>query len=215
MDSIEPQHLRNPGAQASRVATIREPGATGETPDAPAPVPAGSATMLWLVRDSPYIVMLLLALAGVVLRMPVIYWVILMPVFGGISIGEGWRHYAAGADRLRLVYGVALNWCALLLAVYLLYNGGVAGVMNANATSLAMMTLLALGTFTAGVHARAWRMCAVGGLLFLTVPGLGWLDQSPLLIVAVIVAIAALGGATWWLTQWRSGAAVPSGSVSR
>jgi len=57
----------------------------------------------------------------------------------------------------------------------------VEGVLNANSTSLAMMILLALGTFVAGVQASSWRICAVGGVLFLVVPGLGWLDQSPLL----------------------------------
>ena len=38
--------------------------------------------------------------------------------------------------------------------------------MNPNATSLGMMTLLALGTFVAGVQARVWQICAVGGVLF-------------------------------------------------
>jgi hypothetical protein len=157
--------------------------------------------------------MLLLALAGVVLRLPVLYWVVLIPVFGGISIADGWRHFSPGGDRLRLVYGVALNWCALLLAVWLLYSGGVTGVMNANGTALAMMTLLALGTFIAGVHARVWRLCAIGGLLFLAVPGLGWLDQSPLLILAALGVIVVLGGATWWLIQWPNDTA--SGTPSR
>ncbi|HME23105.1 MAG TPA: hypothetical protein VKI44_17540, partial [Acetobacteraceae bacterium] len=82
-----------------------------------------------------------------------------------------------------LVYRVALDWCAVLLAIYLLYNGGVKGVMNVNANSLAMVNLLALGTFVAGVQARVWQICAVGCVLFLVVPGLGWLDQSPLLLV--------------------------------
>ncbi len=39
----------------------------------------------------------------------------------------------------------------------LLSNDGVRGVMNANATSVSMMTLLALGTFVAGVQARVYR----------------------------------------------------------
>src|SRR5208337_2117539 len=57
---------------------------------------------------------------------------------------------------------VALDWCALLLALYLLSNSDVQAVMNVNARSLAMVTLLALGTFVVGVQARVWRICAVG-----------------------------------------------------
>jgi hypothetical protein len=89
----------------------------------------------------------------------------------------------------------------VLLAVYLLYNSGVQGVLNANATSLAMMTLLGLGTFVAGVQARVWEICIVGVVLFAAVPGLGWLDQSPLLLTVAACSILALAGAAWWFTR--------------
>jgi hypothetical protein len=165
------------------------------------PVVARHAVVRWLVHDSPYIAMLLLALTAVILRLPVIYWVILVPVFGVISGAEGWRHFTGRSDRLNLLCALALNWCALLLAILLLFDTGVQGVTNANSTSLAMMILLALGTFVAGVQAHVWQICAVGGLLFLAVPGLGWLDQSPLLIAAAVLAVIALGGLGWWVSQ--------------
>ena len=154
-----------------------------------------------LIYDLPYAAMLALALAGVVFRLPVVYWVILTPVFGIISVAEGWNHFANRHERLGLIWRLALDWCAVLLAVYLLYNSGVQGVLNANATSLAMMTLLALGTFVAGVQARVWEICSVGGVLFAAVPGLGWLDQSPLLLAFAACVILALVGAAWWVTR--------------
>jgi hypothetical protein len=166
----------------------------------PVTTPPRSAVLEWFLHDIFYIAMLVLALVGVVFRLPVSYWVILMPVFGVITIAEGWKHFADKAERLGLVYRVGLNWCALLLAMYLLSNSGVSGVMNANATSLSMMTLLALGTFVAGVQARVWQICGVGSVLFLAVPGLGWLDQSPLLITAATGLIVAMGGLAWWVT---------------
>jgi hypothetical protein len=166
-----------------------------------APAPTQSVAMQWFLHDIFYIAMLVLALVGVIFRLPVSYWVILIPVFGVITIAEGWRHFPDRTERLGLVYRVGLNWCALLLAIYLLSNTGVSGVMNANATSLSMMTLLALGTFVAGVQARVWQICAVGSLLFLTVPGLGWLDQSPLLLTAATGLMVALGGLAWWVTR--------------
>jgi hypothetical protein len=145
--------------------------------------------------------MLLLALAGVILRLPVIYWVILMPVFGTISIVAGWPHATTRQARIDLLVGLALCWAALLLSVWLLFSGGVQGVLNANASSLAMMTLLALGTFVAGVQARVWRICAVGVVLFAAVPGLGWLDQSPLMWTVATIVIVAIGGAVWWVME--------------
>ncbi len=163
--------------------------------------PAKSAVLQWFLHDVFFIAMLALALVGVVFRLPVSYWVILMPVFAVITVAEGWSHFADRAERLALMYRVGLNWCALLLALYLLSNTGVTGVMNANATSLAIMTLLALGTFVAGVQSRVWQICAVGGVLFLAVPGLGWLDQSPLLLTAATALIVALGGLAWWVAN--------------
>lgn len=172
--------------------------------------PHMSIPVQWLLHDSPFIAMLLLALAGLVLRLPVTYWVILIPVFGVISIIAGWRHFETRQARVGLVYSLALHWCALMLAIYLLYNSGVQGVLNANANSLAMLILLALGTFVAGVQAKVWRICAVGAALFLAVPGLGWLDQSPLLLTGATLIIIAFGGFAWWVTQRQKEALKPA-----
>jgi hypothetical protein len=170
--------------------------------DGDLPVSKRSAALKWFLHDILYIAMLSMALVGVIFRFPVTYWVILTPIFGVISVVEGWRHFVNRSEHLGLIYRLALIWCAVLLAVYLVHhNGGVQGVMNANATSLAIVTLLALGTFVAGVQARVWQICAVGGILFLAVPGLGWLDQSPLLLAGVTVLIVALGGLVWWASQ--------------
>jgi len=162
----------------------------------------------WLYNDIFYIAMLLLALVGVVLRLSVTYWVVLTPVFGLISIIEGWSHFRTRSERLGLTFRVAAIWCALLLSIYLLYDSSVQSVMNVNATSLAMITLLALGTFVAGIEARVWQICAVGGLLFLSVPGVGWLAMSPLLLTGAAIVIIACGGLFWWIGQGQS--AIPA-----
>jgi hypothetical protein len=179
-----------------------------KAPSGAARVGAGGAprrpgVQRWLLHDSPYLAMLVLESVGIVLRLPVIYWVVITPVFAGISIFEGWRHFGDKAGSIGFMARQALDWCALLLAIFLLSNSGVQGVMNANATSLAMMILLALGTFVAGVQARVWQICAVGGVLFLAAPGLGWLDQSPLLLMAGACAVVALAGLAWWFTVGR------------
>ena len=164
-------------------------------------VPERSVALKWFLHDILFIAMLALTLIGVIFRLPITYWVILTPLFGIISVIEGWKHFVTRGERLGLVYRLAAIWCALLLAIYLIHNGGVQGEMNANSTSLAVITLLALGTVAAGIQARVWQICAVGGILFATVPGLGWLDQSPLLLAAVTVLIVTAGGLVWWASQ--------------
>lgn len=161
----------------------------------------------WLVQDSPYIAMLLLALFGVTFHMPATYWVVLTPAFGVICVAAGWRHFKRQEDRLQLAYTQALSWLALIFTIYVLYNNVVQGVLNSSATSLAMMALLALGTFVAGLQSRVWRICAVGGILLLAVPAMGWLEQSALLIAVVILAIIAVGFLTWWVGQRQWGGA--------
>jgi hypothetical protein len=168
-----------------------------------------SISIRWLLHDLPFIIMLMLAVVGLAFRLPVAYWFILVPVFSIISIVAGWRHFQTRQERVSLVYSLALDWFALMVAVYLLYNRDVRNVLNANADSLTMMILLALGTFVAGVQAKVWRICAVGAALFLAVPAVGWLDQSPLLLSAITVVIIAIGGLIWWISQRQQDAARP------
>jgi len=160
----------------------------------------------WLVQDSPYIAMLALALAGVTFHLPAGYWAVLTPIFGGICVAEGWRHFATPEGRMQLVYTQALSWLALIFTVYILFSTVVQNVVNINATSLAMMALLALGTFMAGLLSRVWRICAVGAIMLVAVPAMGWLEQSALLVTVAVLAVVAVGFGTWWVGQRRHAA---------
>jgi hypothetical protein len=163
-----------------------------------------SAALRWAAQDSPYIIMLLLGFVGVILRLPVSFWVVLTPVFGVICTIAGWHQFETNRERVQMAITQGLNWFALIFAIYVLFNNVVKGEMNSNATSLAMMTLLALGTFTAGLQARVWRICAVGGILFVAVPSMGWLDQSAVLLSAAALVVLGIGALTWWLEQRQS-----------
>ncbi len=164
--------------------------------DAP---PRRSTFLSWLRHDSPYIAMLVFILVGVTLRMEVGYWVALTPVFAVTCVITGWSHFETREARMQLVCAQALDWFALIVATYVLYNSSVDAVLNANASALAVMTLLALGTFVAGVQARVWRICAVGAVLIAAVPTIGWIDQSATLLVAGFLALVAMGGLVWWV----------------
>lgn len=169
---------------------------------APAAAPPRRLTFSsWLLADSPYIAMLLLALAGVILHLPTIYWVVLTPIFAIICIIAGWRGSKTRQALPQLIITQVLSWFAVTLAFYISTTSGMAGLMNVPATSLANLTQLALGTFLAGLQARVWRICAVGAVLFLAAPGIGWLKQSGAAIAAATLAIIAIGGVTWWIDQ--------------
>ncbi len=176
-------------------------GQPAREPAEPAAVVRAKRTvyMQWLLDDSPYIAMLLLAVVGVAMRLPVGYWLFITPVYGVICIIAGWRHFDTAAGHRSLVTTQVLNWLSLLIAVYVLYGVGVQGVLNTNASALSMMTLLALGTFMAGLQARVWRICVLGALLFAAVPAISWLDQSIMLLLAATVFVLAIGAFAWWI----------------
>jgi hypothetical protein len=173
---------------------------------------AASALRAWLIQDSPYIAMVSLALLGITFRMSLTYWLVLTPLFGIICVVAGWRHFATRAAHMKLVLTQTLSWSALVMAIVVLYDDGAQGVLNANASSLAMITLLALGTFLAGLQAEVWRTCFVGVILFLAVPAIGWLQQSSILLVVGAIAVALAGGAMWFLigSRPRSSPALPT-----
>ncbi len=154
----------------------------------------------FLLRESPHIAMLVLALVGISFRVPVTYWLFMTPAFGIISILSGWPHFSTAEARLRMVCLQVLSWGALFLAIYALYANGTQ-TLDSNAISISMITLLALGTFLAGMHAHAWRTCVVGGILFAIVPVLGWVDKSSINLIIGAVAILAVAAGTWYVVS--------------
>lgn len=189
------------GNTVEKRASARETASA--SPEAVVAVHQRPLLVRWLAHDLPFIAMLLLALGGLAFRLPLNYWLVLIPVFAVLTIAEGWTQSADRNDRLGHVLRVAAIWCALLLSIYLILNSVKQGVLDSNSTSLAMMSLLALGTFVAGMQARVWRISAVGAVLFLTVPGFGWLDESLPLLAAAAVAIILLSGLVWWVRLGR------------
>jgi hypothetical protein len=71
-------------------------------------------------------------------------------------------------------------------------------ILNASATGLAVLMLLALGTFTAGVHVLSWQVCLLGIIMALCVPAAAWIEASALIIVLVSIAALGIGVVLWW-----------------
>jgi hypothetical protein len=153
------------------------------------------------IRDWPYLLMLVLAIFGVAYastapQAMTNYWIILGPIFGIICVAAQWRDVEGPAAHWHLIWTQAFHWAAVVLAMYLVLLVNVKRMMNADASALVILTLLALGTFTAGIrHAGGWRICLVGVVLGLGVPAIAWLEQSTLLlllIATVLVTIAVM-----------------------
>jgi hypothetical protein len=189
----------------------RETGMPPEPPQAPQ-LPQAPYVSFWL-RELPYVVVLVLTLFGVAYaslsrQSMVGYWEFLAPVIGLLCVGIGWPHAPDKAARLRLVWTQALHWLAFLVAMNLLLLSGVASMLSADATGLTILTLLALGTFVAGVHIQAWQICVLGMIMGLGVPAIAWIERSALLLLLGGLAVAAIGGALWWsMSRKRAGPA--------
>lgn len=111
---------------------------------------------LWL-RELPFTLVLILTILGVAYtsfsKQPmIVYWEILAPVIGLLCVAYGWNSESDQAGRLRLLGTQLLHWIAFLVVMNLLLLPNVQKIFTANATGLAIFTLLTLGTFTAGVH---------------------------------------------------------------
>jgi len=171
-----------------------------------APESKSTSVVSWLLRDLPYAAMLALALGGIILtafRGPTTYyyWMALAPIYGLISVISGWGRLDTGSERLQLVVTQALHWLAFVGAMWLMFLPQVRGIENDNATSLTLLILLALGTFVAGVHARAWRVGTVGIFLAVSVPAVAWIQESAVLLLVGLALVAVVAVGFWWM--WR------------
>ena len=109
----------------------------------------------FLIRDWPYLLMLTLALFGAAFTSAdrpamMLDWMVLGPSFGIICVVAHWRDYDDPEAHWQLARKQALHWTAVMFTMYLVFEANVKQMMNADASALMVLALLALGTFTAG-----------------------------------------------------------------
>ncbi|MBI1867823.1 MAG: hypothetical protein HYS06_05960 [Methylocystis sp.] len=184
--------------------------------NAPSPPASRFSARAFFLRDWPYLAMLVLALFGVaytsVTRQAITtYWLILIPFFGVICVVARWRDVEGREPHWRLIQTQALHWVAVILATYLVFVADVKQMMNADARALMVLTLLALGTFTAGVHVGAWRICLVGVVLALWVPVIAWLETATLLLVLAAIVLGAFAVLHFLRDKERTAAGIAVG----
>jgi hypothetical protein len=172
----------------------------------PPPAAPPKRRSFWL-RELPFTVVLILTIAGVAYttfaRRPIAgYWEILAPIIGLVCIAAGWQESGDRTGRVRLIVTQALHWGAFLLVMNILLLSSVQQLFNAQTTALAIFTLLALGTFTAGIQVLSWQVCLLGAIMAIGVPAIAWIENSALLATLIIAAIVALAVVLWW--NWRT-----------
>lgn len=152
--------------------------------------------------DLPYIVMLSMAVLGIGLvtftgEPSGFYWELLTPVYCGLCIHVGWRHADTRQEKIKLIWTQILHWLAFLAAMWLIYSPTMRSLVDVNATGLNLMTLLALATFVAGVHAEAWQICVVGLILAIFVPAMAMVQRTSLFFIVALLGISFIAASIY------------------
>lgn len=152
--------------------------------------------------DLPYIVMLSMAVLGIGLvtftgEPSGFYWELLTPVYCGLCIHVGWRHADTRQEKIKLIWTQILHWLAFLAAMWLIYSPTMRSLVDVNATGLNLMTLLALATFVAGVHAEAWQICVVGLILAIFVPAMAMVQRTSLFFIVALLGLSFIAASIY------------------
>ncbi len=150
----------------------------------------------WIWHKFPYLVLLALTIAGVaftgITHTPLIrYWEILAVATGIICVVTAWGDYDT-RGRFELVWKQAAHWIAIIIAMRIVLMPGIQTMFTAPATSYALLLLLALGSFLAGLNISL-NLCLLGFAMALAVPAMLWLKQSALLVFLVGAAVVGIG----------------------
>src|ERR1700760_1607367 len=179
------------------------------------PTRSGVVHFLW--QQLPYIVALVLAIAGVAYtnasHQPLVgYWEFLALAIGVVCVINKWPEIDGKEAHWRLIWTQALHWVAVLVAMNIMLVSGVQQLLPTPATSLVLLTLLALGTFLAGVSLLSLRLCFLGVAMAIAVPAISWLQQS--IVFFLLGAILLIGfGIAFWLRKDRGRSIAPSAAA--
>lgn len=168
-----------------------------QTPAAPppvAPAPAGRGYGEELVL----VALVLLSGIGVVVndyaepRTAFRYWLWMAPVFGIVSIFAAWsRANRRNEPVAAIVPTQVVHWLGVVGAVMLIYVLQVYGRMTSEAAGSAVLVVLALAAFLAGVYSD-WRLSVLGLVLGAAVIGFAYVERVALVVVPLLV-LALIG----------------------
>ena len=165
-----------------------------EEPD-PTPTPAPASSRGPAVQELVLLALLVLSTVGVAISQlspekAFRYWIVMVPIFGAVSLFSGWSSARAGGMTASgVVSRQILHWAALAVAVCLVFLLQTTGRMGEADAGTVTLLSLALATFLAGVHFD-WRYCVVGALLAAAVAAIAVVSNFLWLIGIVAVGFA-------------------------
>src|SRR5277367_929248 len=132
-------------------------------------------TTNFLRRQLPFIAVLGLAVAGVayanVSRQPLVgYWEFMALAIGVLCIFTELPRLDEKQARVRSIWTQALHWAAVLITMNIMLLSNVQRLLPTPAMSLVLLSLLALGTFLAGLNLLSLQIGFLGLALALAVP---------------------------------------------
>ena len=156
----------------------------------------------FLRRTLPFVALLVLAIVGVaytnISQRPLAgYWEFLALVTGIVCVLTQWSSARDTQPRIRLIITQALHWVAILVTMNIVLLSGVQSMLPAPATGLVLLTLLALGTFLAGVNFLSLQICFLGVAMAVAVPAIAWFKQSALFLLLGVILVIGLVVAFW------------------
>jgi hypothetical protein len=178
------------------------------------PIHSRARHLSFWIRELPFSIVLILTLVGVAYisfsKKPITgYWEILAPLIALICVGYGWHAAPDTRARLWLIVKQVLHWLAFLVVMNIVLLSSVQRMYTATSTGLTIFTLLALGTFTAGVQVLSWQVCLLGLIMALGTPAIAWVENSALIFLLLAGVIVGIGAVVWWhVREWRGHHAV-------
>src|SRR5215813_5339533 len=169
--------------------------------------PTRSRMTHFLWQQLPYVVALALAIGGVgytnASQQPLVgYWEFLALAIGVVCVINKWPDVDGKDARWRLIWTQALHWVAVLVTMNIMLVTRVQQLLPTPATSLVLLTLLALGTFLAGVSLLSLQISFLGLAMGVAVPAISWVQQSVMFFLLGAVLLIGLG-ITFWLRHDR------------
>jgi hypothetical protein len=164
--------------------------------------PDRSRRASFFIRQLPFLAVLALAIFGVAYTnfsgQPLKgFWEFLAVAMGFVCFAVGWPSAADRQARLKLAWTQAVHWAAILVAMNIVLMPSFQQWLPQPATGMVLLTLLAVGTFLAGIHLLSLQVCFLGLAMALSIPAMTWLKQSSLLLLLAGVAVAGLAIAFW------------------
>jgi hypothetical protein len=186
-----------------------ETNSQGVQPASSPAAPHAARRLSFWLKELPFALVLLLTTLGVAYtsftKQPIVgFWELLAPLLALVCVGSGWPSAADKTARLILIGSQVLHWLAFIVVMNLLLLPSVQRNFTANSTAIAVFTLLALGTFTAGLQVYSWQVCALGLAMALAVPVIAWIENSALAVVVIFALMLAVGAVVWW--HWHKSA---------